>query len=74
MPTLHPFKINIILRYLERSSQLIIDSDGYIIWTRETQKEAVTLGDSATLNKDFMEYFKKIKNHDNHPDGGASDD
>ena len=28
-------KITTILRYLERSKRLILDSDGYIIWIRQ---------------------------------------
>jgi hypothetical protein len=34
-------KITTILRYLERSKRLILDSDGYIIWIRQDNNNNV---------------------------------
>ena len=39
IPSLNSVKITTILRYLERSKRLILDSDGYIIWIRQDHQD-----------------------------------
>jgi hypothetical protein len=35
---IEPARLNSITRYLERSGRIIIDGDGYIIWSRQSQE------------------------------------
>jgi hypothetical protein len=58
MPSLTPLQINVIVRYLERSGAIVIDTDGYIVWARKEQ-EQLTLGEVAEISKDLNEYLDK---------------
>jgi hypothetical protein len=55
------FKINTILRYLERDKRLETDLDGNIIWIREDSNDAnkLSLAERADLSKDFLDFFSK---------------
>ncbi|MGC1928393.1 MAG: hypothetical protein WA667_05415 [Candidatus Nitrosopolaris sp.] len=59
LPTLNSVKINVILRYLERSRRLEIDLDGNIIWIRQDKDKAneLSLAEAANISKDFLNYF-----------------
>ena len=58
------FKINTILRYLERSKRLEIDLDGNIIWIREDSNNAdqLSLAERGDLSKEFLDFFSKKDN------------
>jgi hypothetical protein len=58
------FKINTILRYLERDKRLETDLDGNIIWIREDSRSAnkLSLAERAELSKDFLDFFSKKNN------------
>jgi hypothetical protein len=43
-------KITTILRYLERSKRLILDSDGYIIWIRQDNSNVDWLSFAEVAN------------------------
>ncbi|MGI0031529.1 MAG: hypothetical protein ACRD80_08085 [Nitrososphaeraceae archaeon] len=60
-PRLNLFKVNTILRYLERSKRLQTDLDGNIIWIREDNNNAnqLSLGERAYISKEFLDYFSK---------------
>jgi hypothetical protein len=55
------FKINTILRYLERDKRLETDLDGNIIWIREDNSSAnkLSLAERAELSKEFLDFFSK---------------
>ncbi len=58
MPSLTPLQLNVIIRYLERSGRIIIDSEGYIVWTRnDKDRDFLTLGELANISKEFRDYF-----------------
>jgi hypothetical protein len=57
-PSLTPLQINVIVRYLERSGAIVVDTEGYIVWARKEQ-EALTLGEVAELSDDIKEYLKR---------------
>jgi hypothetical protein len=58
------FKINTILRYLERDKRLETDLDGNIIWIREDSNDAnkLSLAERADLSKDFLDFFSRKNN------------
>ena len=59
-PFLTPLQLNVVLRFLERSGTIIIDSDGYIIWTRKDNSEgSPTLEEVANISSEFKDYFEK---------------
>jgi hypothetical protein len=60
-PRLDLFKINTILRYLERSKMLETDLDGNIIWIREDRNNAnrLSLAERANVSKEFLDFFSK---------------
>jgi hypothetical protein len=60
-PRLNLFKINAILRYLERSKRLQTDLDGNIIWIRKDNNKAnqLSLGERANISEEFLDYFSK---------------
>jgi hypothetical protein len=58
-PSLNNAKINTIIRYLERSNRLVIDSDGYIIWIREENSDQLSLAEVANIIEDFIEHLNK---------------
>jgi hypothetical protein len=55
------FKINTILRYLERAKRLETDLDGNIIWIREDNNmvNQLSLAERADLSKEFLNLFSK---------------
>jgi hypothetical protein len=56
------FKINTILRYLERSKRLEIDLDGNIIWTRhDSDNNQLSLAERANISKEFLDLYSKKK-------------
>jgi hypothetical protein len=63
-PRLDLFKINTILRYLERDKRLETDLDGNIIWIREDGNNAnmLSLAERADLSKQFLDFFSKKNN------------
>ena len=71
IPSLNSVKITTILRYLERSKRLILDSDGYIIWIRQDNNDNNTDGLSfaevANFKGNLRDQFIKedIKNDEN---------
>ena len=56
---LNLYKIDRILRYLERSERLQIDIDGNIIWIREDNKSTnlLSLREKASLSNGFLDYL-----------------
>jgi hypothetical protein len=59
LPSLSPLQINVILHYLERSGEIVIDADGYITWIRNKDREHLTLGEVAEISNDLQELLKK---------------
>lgn len=59
LPSLSPLQINVILHYLERSGEIVIDADGYITWIRNKDREHLTLGEVAEISNDLKELLKK---------------
>ena len=57
VPTLRPFKLNVVVRYLERSGTILID-DGLIVWNRQAKSESSSLADVAELSPEFRELLK----------------
>jgi hypothetical protein len=57
-PSLTPLQINVIVRYLERSGAIVIDTEGYIVWARKEQ-EQLTIGEVAEIGDDLREYIGK---------------
>jgi hypothetical protein len=54
------FKINTILRYLERSKRLEIDLDGNIIWIRQdSDNNQLSLAERANISKEFLDLYSK---------------
>ena len=58
---LSPLKVNIILRYLERSKTVEIDLDGNVIWIREHENNQVAFSHRATFSPEFIEYIETNK-------------
>lgn len=58
VPTLTPLQVNVIVRFLERSGAIIVDAEGYIVWTWKEQ-EQLTLGDVAEISSDLKEYLAR---------------
>ena len=59
-PQLDQFKINTILRYLERSKRLEIDFDGNIIWTRQdSDNNQLSLAERANISKEFLDLYSE---------------
>jgi hypothetical protein len=56
VPSLTPLQVNVIVRYLERSGAIIIDTEGYIVWARKEQ-EQLTLGEVADISGDLKDYL-----------------
>lgn len=64
-PKLDLFKINTILKYLERAKRLETDLDGNIIWIREdisNSTDKLSLAERADLSKEFLDFFSKKNN------------
>jgi hypothetical protein len=58
VPSLTPLQINVIVRYLERSGAIVIDTEGYIVWTRKEQDQLM-LGEVAEISGDLKEFLEK---------------
>jgi len=58
---LSPIKVNIILRYLERSNTVEVDLDGNVIWIRENDNNEAALHERANFSSEFIEYIKTNK-------------
>ena len=58
--SLNPVQINVIVRYLERSGAIVIDTEGYIVWARKEQDQ-MTLGEVAEMSDDLKEYLAKYR-------------
>jgi hypothetical protein len=58
VPSLTPLQINVTVRYLERSGAIVIDTEGYIVWTRKEQDQ-LTLGEVAEISNDVKGYLKE---------------
>lgn len=58
VPSLTPLQINVLVRYLERSGAIVIDTEGYIVWARKEQ-DRLTLGEVADISGDLKDYLKK---------------
>lgn len=56
-PSLTPLQINVIVRYLEKSGAIIIDTEGYIVWTRKEQ-EHLTLGEVAEISSELKQFLR----------------
>ncbi len=59
VPALKPYKLNVVIRFLERSGIILIDSDGYIVWSRGEQSEMPSFSDVAELSPEFRKLFGK---------------
>lgn len=62
LPSMDLYKINVVLRYLERSKAIIVDNDGYIVWTRQDAPDRLTLGDVANISDDLKEFLERQGN------------
>ena len=60
-PSLTPLQINVIVRYLEKSGAIVLDSESHIIWARKDQVR-LTLGEVGEISADLKEYLE------NHPE------
>ena len=61
IPMLSLDKINAILKYLERSKQIIVDLDGNIVWIKNANmKEVSDLSETANFSKEFIDHFGKL--------------
>ncbi len=58
LPSMDPYKINVVLKYLERSKSIIVDNDGYIIWTRSEAPEQLSLGDVANISDELKKFLE----------------
>ena len=57
-PDLTLDKINVILKFLERSKRIIVDLDGNIVWIKENNiKEGYQFNEIANFSKDFADRF-----------------
>ena len=57
-PSLTPLQINVVVRYLERSGAIVIDTEGYIVWAGKEQ-DRLTLGEVADISSDLKDYLGK---------------
>jgi len=52
-------KINTIIRFLERSGSIVIDTEGYIIWSRDkAQEDSLSFAQVANISDDAKALFK----------------
>lgn len=54
--SLTPLQINVIVRYLERTGTIVIDTEGYIVWVRKEQN-GLTLGEVANISEELKPYL-----------------
>lgn len=62
-PSLTPLQINVIVRYLERSGAIVVDTEGYIVWARKEQ-EQLTLGEVASISEELRAYLDDNKSEE----------
>ena len=56
-PSLSPLQLNVIIRYLEKSGDIILDAESNIVWARRDQ-ERLTLGDVAEIGEEVRDYLE----------------
>ena len=61
VPALNPFKLNLVIKFLERNGTILIDGDGDIVWSRGEKSEMSALSDVAELSPEFKDFLKKNK-------------
>lgn len=59
LPSMSSYKINVILRYLERSRMIIVDNDGYITWVRKDRPEGLKLADVASIDDELKKFLAR---------------
>jgi hypothetical protein len=59
LPSLTPLQVNVIIRYLERSGAIVIDTEGYITWARKEEADQLTLGEVANISSEFRKYLEQ---------------
>jgi hypothetical protein len=59
LPSLTPLQVNVIIRYLERSRAIVIDTEGYIIWMRKELPDQLTLSEVANMSSEFRKYLEQ---------------
>lgn len=59
LPSLTPLQVNVIIRYLERSRAIVIDTEGYITWVRKELPDQLTLGEVANVSSEFRKYLEQ---------------
>jgi hypothetical protein len=55
VPLLTPTQVTVALRYLQRTGAVVIDNDGYIVWTRQDRSH-MTLAEVADLSDEFRRF------------------
>ena len=64
LPSLTPLQVNVIIRYLERSGAIVIDTEGYITWARKEEADQLTLGEVANISSEFRKYLEQQRQDD----------
>ena len=59
LPSLTPLHVNVIIRYLERSRAIVIDTGGYITWVRKEDPDQLTLGEVANMSSEFRKNLEQ---------------
>lgn len=59
LPSLTPLQVNVIIRYLERSRAIVIDTEGYITWMRKELPDQLTLSEVANMSSEFRKYLEQ---------------
>ncbi len=60
VPALAPIQVTVALRYLQRTGAVVIDNDGYIVWTRQDRPD-LTLAEVADLSDEFRRFADSSK-------------
>lgn len=60
LPSIGDYKINVLLRFLERSKLIIVDNDGYITWVRKDRPDELTLADVASIDEELKAFLSRI--------------
>jgi hypothetical protein len=59
LPSLTPLQVNVIIRYLERSRAIVIDTEGYITWVSKEEPDQLMLGEVANMSSEFRKYLEQ---------------
>lgn len=59
LPSMSDYKINVILRFLDRSKMIIVDNDGYITWVRKDRPDELTLADVASIDEELKAFLSR---------------